>query len=458
MGIGVRAANETDTFSWKKFNSGNAASSIPRINITYDSYPATATNRSTVPATACVTGSTRPFVNTATPTLKAAVSDPDGGSLYGNFDVWPTGGAASVWSGNSAAVSSGAVASATVASGKLVNGSNYSWRVHAGSQTIKWEVAVVRRREGASSRWDGYGSPVTTTVALLANPLAGRGRGARLAGPVRAALAEAGLDVLVLAGDSAEHSTELAAEAVTRGIDGVVAIGGDGLVHCAIQALAGTRVPLGIVPAGAGNDLAGTLGIPTDPRAAVGVIVAGATRAIDLGRAGTRWWATVLCAGFDSTVIARAERIRWPRGPRRYDLATWLELVRLQPHRMRLTLDGEAVEHDVTLVAVGNGDRYGGGMLICPTARLDDGLLDVTVGGAVGRVKLARLKPLVRTGRHVGDPSATVYRAREVTLDAPGVAAYADGERIGPLPVSTRCMPAALRVFVPPDRSVPAAA
>jgi diacylglycerol kinase (ATP) len=298
---------------------------------------------------------------------------------------------------------------------------------------------------------------VTTTVALLANPLAGRGRGGRLAGPVRAALAAAGLDVLVLAGDSAERSTELAAEAVAEGVDGVVAVGGDGLVHCALQALAGTGVPLGVVPAGGGNDLAGTLGLPLDPAAAVATIAAGRTRTIDLGRidgagagaGGGRWWATVLCAGFDSAVAARAAGIRWPRGPRRYDVATWLELVRLRPHPLRLTVDGTLHEQLVTLVAVGNGDRYGGGLLICPGAVPDDGVLDVTVGGAVGRLTLARLKPLLRTGRHVAHRSATVHRAREVVLDAPGLMAYADGEPVGPLPVRTSCVPGALRVFVP---------
>jgi diacylglycerol kinase (ATP) len=291
---------------------------------------------------------------------------------------------------------------------------------------------------------------VTGTVALLANPRAGRGRGARLAGPVRLALAEAGLDVLVLAGDSGQRSTELATEAVAGGVDAVVAVGGDGLVHCAVQALAGTGVPLGIVPAGGGNDLAGALGIPADPAAAVAAIAAGRTRDIDLGRlADGRWWAGVLNAGFDSAVAARAERLRRPRGPLRYDIATWLELARLRPHRMRLTLDGELTERDVTLVAVGNSNRYGGGMLITPAAVLDDGVFDITVGEAMTRRQLAGLKPSVRAGRHVLNARVTVHRAREVTLDAPGLSAYADGERIGPLPVTTVCVPSALRVLVP---------
>lgn len=307
-------------------------------------------------------------------------------------------------------------------------------------------------------RRGAYGAGVIGTVALLANPAAGRGRGARLAGPVREALAAAGLDVLVLAGDSGAASVELARDAVAGGIGAVVAVGGDGLVHCALQALAGTGVPLGIVPAGGGNDLAGALGVPADPVAAVAAITAGRTREVDLGRtvdAGAggvpagRWWAGVLNAGFDSAVVERAERMRRPRGPRRYDVATWLELGRLRPHRMLLTLDGVRSERDVTLVAVGNSHRYGGGMLIAPDARLDDGVFDVAVAEAMTRRHLALLKPRVRAGTHVRDALVSVQRVSQVHLDAPGLLAYADGERLGPLPVSTTCVPAALRVLVP---------
>jgi diacylglycerol kinase (ATP) len=288
------------------------------------------------------------------------------------------------------------------------------------------------------------------TVALLANPRAGRGRGARLARPVREALAATGLDVAVLSGTSGAESVELARAAVAAGTDAVVAVGGDGLVHCAVQAVAGTGVPLGIVPAGGGNDLAGELGIPADPREAVAVIAAGRTRDVDLGRTdrGT-WWAGVLNAGFDSQVVARAERMRRPRGSLRYDLAVYLEIANLRPHRMRITLDGVTTERPVTLVAVGNSPRYGGGMRIAPGADLTDGVFDVVVAEAMTRATLARLKPLVRAGTHVRHPQVHVYRAASVTLDAPDLPAYADGEPIGVLPVTTTCVPTAMRVLVP---------
>jgi diacylglycerol kinase (ATP) len=291
---------------------------------------------------------------------------------------------------------------------------------------------------------------VAVTVALLANPRSGRGRGARLAGPVRAALAAAGLDVLVLAGESGAESVALASGAVGNGVDAVVAVGGDGLVHCALQAVAGTGVPLGIVPAGGGNDLAGELGIPADARAAVEVIAAGRTRDIDLGRTDRGvWWGGVLNAGFDSQVVARAERMRRPHGPLRYDLAAYREIADLRLHRMRITLDGVSREETVTLVAVGNSSRYGGGMRIAPGAELDDGLFDVVVAEAMTRRTLVRLKPLVRAGTHVRHAQVRVHRAASVTLNAPDLPAYADGEPIGPLPVTTTCVRRVLRVLVP---------
>jgi diacylglycerol kinase (ATP) len=180
------------------------------------------------------------------------------------------------------------------------------------------------------------------------------------------------------------------------------------------------------------------------------VIAAGRSRLVDLGRTdrGT-WWAGVLNAGFDSQVVARAERMRRPRGPLRYDLAAYLEIANLRHHRMRITLDGVTTEQQVTLVAVGNSPRYGGGMLIAPGADLTDGVFEVVIADAMTRATLARLKPQVRAGTHVRHPQVHVHRAAAVTLDAPDLPAYADGEPIAPLPVSTICVPAAMRVLVP---------
>src|SRR5205823_3250338 len=151
------------------------------------------------------------------------------------------------------------------------------------------------------------------------------------------------------------------------------------------------------------------------------------------------WWSTILSAGFDAAVTERANRMRWPRGPRRYDLAILVELYRLAAHEFTLTLDGEPWHGPATLVAVGNAPSYGGGMRMCPAADPTDGLLDVTVVGRLSRTTLVRFKPQLRDGSHLSHPFVTTHRARTVTIVADGPSAYADGERLAPLPVTLEC-------------------
>jgi diacylglycerol kinase (ATP) len=175
-------------------------------------------------------------------------------------------------------------------------------------------------------------------------------------------------------------------------------------------------------------------------------LVAGTARTVDLGRTAGRWWATVLCCGFDSLVTDRANRLRWPRGRRRYDVAVLVELARLRPREVTLVLDGEVRTGPVTLVAVGNTSSYGGAMRICPGADPADGLFDVTVVGPMSRRELVRSRPLLTAGTHVGSPAVTVHRAASVALEAPGITTYADGEPVAALPATAECVPGALRV------------
>jgi diacylglycerol kinase (ATP) len=259
---------------------------------------------------------------------------------------------------------------------------------------------------------------------------------------------------LLVAADRAAAETAVAR--VRADVDAVVVLGGDGVVHAAVQGLAGTGTPLAVLPAGTGNDLAHALGVPADPLAALDAaladLAAGAGRAVDLVRssstAGERWWATVLCCGFDSAVSDRVNRLRWPAGPRRYDLAIALELARLRPRPVRLTVDGVVTEHEVTLVAVGNTGWYGGGLKICPDADPTDGLLDVTVVGPVSRTELVRTRPRLAAGTHVDHPAVRVLRGREVQLDSTEpLTTWADGEPVGPVPVRSTVVPGALTVL-----------
>ncbi|MFF3109393.1 diacylglycerol kinase [Kitasatospora sp. NPDC057904] len=294
------------------------------------------------------------------------------------------------------------------------------------------------------------------TVALLANPAAGAGHAAPAAERAVARLRALGVEVERHAGRDAEDAARLAREAVAGGADALAVVGGDGMVNLALQAVAGTAVPLGVVPAGTGNDHAREYGLPRDaPEAAADVIAAGRTRTVDLGRItgpdGTaHWFGSVLATGFDSLVSDRTNRLRWPRGRMRYNLAILAEFANLRPLPFRITLaDGTVIERDLTLAAVGNTRSYGGGMLICPAALPDDGLLDVTLVAAMPRLRIARFFPTVFKGTHVHHPEVETHRTPSLRIESPGITSYADGEFIAPLPVEVTAVPNALRLLVP---------
>jgi diacylglycerol kinase (ATP) len=292
-------------------------------------------------------------------------------------------------------------------------------------------------------------------VAVVVNPAARSGAHTGSATKAVERLREHGHRVTEISGGSAHESSELILTAVRTGIDALVVVGGDGTVNLAVQHLAGTGVPLGVVPAGTGNDFATSLGIPQlEPERAADVIAAGVVRRIDLARVSSvdgdpRFYVTVLASGFDSRVNDRANRMRFPRGDSRYRIAILLEFLRLAPIPYRVTVDDVDLVGPFVMASVGNTRTYGGGIPICPDADPGDGRLDVTVVSASGRLRLLRLLPTVYRGTHVEHPEVTTLRGRHVRLEAADVTAYADGDPVGALPLSIDVLPGALGVFAP---------
>ncbi|MGI8901974.1 MAG: diacylglycerol kinase [Nocardioides sp.] len=285
-------------------------------------------------------------------------------------------------------------------------------------------------------------------IALLTNPASGKGRGRRTAAIALPRLREAGFGVRELEGRDADEALDLAREVVADELEALVVCGGDGMVHVAVQALAGSRTALGVIPAGTGNDVARALGVPrNDPQLAADVVIASRVREVDLAQVGPTYFVSVLATGFDSLVNDRANAMRWPRGQMRYNLATLAELRAFEPLPYVLELDGRPRSLEAMLVAVGNGPSYGGGLRIAHGASIDDGMLDVVIIRPMSKGKLVRTYPKLFSGRHVEMPEFEHHRVREVSVSAPGIVAYADGERIGPLPLTVRVAPRALRVL-----------
>jgi diacylglycerol kinase (ATP) len=223
-------------------------------------------------------------------------------------------------------------------------------------------------------------------------------------------------------------------------IKGVIAVGGDGLAHLILQIAVPAEVPFVIVPGGTGNDFARTLGwSPKNLPQLLRKIVSTSAKAIDLGNVDSEWFGAILSTGFDSVVNERANALTWPKGPARYNAAIALELPRFRAIEYELTLDGEKFSTEAMLIAVGNGQSYGAGMRICPLAKLDDGLFDVVILEPVSTVEFVKVFPSVYAGKHINHPRVRTMRAKKVLIEGSTIA-YADGERIGPAPVSAECI------------------
>lgn len=285
----------------------------------------------------------------------------------------------------------------------------------------------------------------TMTVHVLGNPAARGGTGD--VETVVDQLRSRGLDAELLEATSAAAAEGAAAEAVAAGAERIVAVGGDGLVRIALQAVAETDVVLGLVPQGTGNDFAralGLLGGSLDDRVS-SALDPGVP--VDAMRTNHGWVASVATMGFAGDVTARANGLRWPRGAQRYTVATLLQLPRLRTVTATVEIDGVVHDAPTTMMSIGNTSYFGGGMKTCPGVTPTDGRLEVVVIGDVGRGTFLRVFPTVFSGRHVRHRDVTVHSCTSVTIASDDdVLMWADGDELGPLPVTCEAVPGAVRV------------
>ena len=292
-------------------------------------------------------------------------------------------------------------------------------------------------------------------MVVAVNPMASFGHRREVGPRVVERLRAAGHRVVAMDEANIELLRRETAKAIQDGADALVVVGGDGMANLGIDLVAETGLPLGIVPSGTGNDLADGLGIPIrDTEAAIDLLLAALQReprTIDAGtiRHGelTTWFGCVVSAGFDATVNERANLMTRPRGRSRYIVALLRELATLQPRAYRIHADGRLIETEAMLVSVANNRSLGGGMRIAPDADLSDGRLDLFIVERMSRLRFLRVFPKVFRGEHTGLPEVTLLPVSSVSIDAEGIVAYADGERIGPLPIQVTVAPGALRVL-----------
>jgi len=279
--------------------------------------------------------------------------------------------------------------------------------------------------------------------AVVVNPVSGSGKGAILGTETAGFFSEKRLPYQIITATSADKLRINLAEFLDNNvgsIDGVIAVGGDGLVHLVLQIVVPRNIPFSAIPAGTGNDFVRALGWNLDEiRTQLNAVVSEPPTAIDLGLVDSEWFGAVLSTGFDSVVNEKANTLKWPKGPSKYNVAIAMELPKFKSLKYTIELDSRVIETEAMLIAVGNGRSYGGGMKVCPDAVMNDGLFDVMVLRPVSKVEFVRVFPTVFSGRHVDHKQVDIYRTKRVSLHAPAIA-YADGERIGGLPVRAECI------------------
>jgi YegS/Rv2252/BmrU family lipid kinase len=287
-------------------------------------------------------------------------------------------------------------------------------------------------------------------LLLLVNPASGHGRAQALLPKVERELDQRRMVFRVERTQDAAHAIEEALHAVELGEVPVV-MSGDGLIGVVGGALAGSEVPLGIVPGGRGNDLARVLGIPDDPAGAVGVLEAGETRRIDVGEVNGQRFLGIASVGFDSDANRIANETKVVRGNLVYAYAAIRALAGWRSARFTVRAGDDRLRFTGWGLAVANNKAYGGGMYAAPDAMLDDGEFDIVMLGDVGKFRFVRSILLkVFKGTHIEDDAVKVFRTPFVELSASRpFAVYADGEHLTDLPASLRILPAALTVVAP---------
>ena len=288
---------------------------------------------------------------------------------------------------------------------------------------------------------------------VVCNASAGKGKGSILAGEFIKLLSNSGLENKLIDCDTfAETKMLLEKEIQTNRYNYLIAVGGDGLVNLCLQFVAEKPICLGVIPAGTGNDFARATGFNGKSVDEIFSIFSRSKPVkIDLGKAvsadESKWFVQVLSTGFDAIVNSLANKMTWPRGKSKYTIATILILSRFKSIPYMVEIDGRIFEQNAMLLAVANGESYGGGMRICPGASNSDGIFDVLIVRPVTKIVLLTIFPKVFKGNHIPHPKIDVYKGKYIKISSPTVA-YADGEFVSQLPLEVTNVPNALTTWL----------
>jgi len=271
-------------------------------------------------------------------------------------------------------------------------------------------------------------------VKIVLNPYAGRWKAKANIVPLKEMLAALDIPFDLTVTERPGHGIAVARAAAEVGFKTIVAAGGDSTINEVVNGMAqaGSGTPvgtLGVIPLGTANDLAFTLGIPTELRAACERLRDGQPRLIDLCRVNDRYFVNNSAVGLEPTVTLEAEKITVVKGTLRYLLAAFRAIMKNPAWYARIVWDDGQYDGSVVLISMGNGARTGG-FYLTPNAKVDDGKLDFIFAPAMGRLALLRLLPQTLSGKHIHRPNITYCQTTRLTIETDETPLHTDGEVI----------------------------
>lgn len=289
------------------------------------------------------------------------------------------------------------------------------------------------------------------TPYFIVNPTAGGGRAADRFLKVRQLLDSRGTEYRFVLTEHPRHSIELAEAAYAAGERLIVAVGGDGTLSETASVLYTKQdVVMGMFPFGTGNDIAKALGLPTEPEAAVELLLSGSQRRMDIGLANEQPFINVAGLGFDVDVLVNTERFKKRfHGMLPYVFGILRTMFHLNRIPAKVTANGEVIETTMLLCAVGNGTHIGGGMAVTPNADPYDGLFDVCLVRSVNIFTFVALLPSFIKGKHVNKKPCTCFRTSQITVECAPTLLDIDGEVTNSSPVTFKNLQSALTVIAP---------
>lgn len=267
---------------------------------------------------------------------------------------------------------------------------------------------------------------------FIINPIAGKGKTLRLVPEITEYCESKGYEYEIAITEYPKHATEIARMHSSSGSLRIYSVGGDGTLNEVLNGMAGSGSRLAAIPSGSGNDFIKSLIGAAPPKNLVESAVEGTERLIDYVKVNDKFFINIASIGFDAEVAYQAgylKKLPFVSGSLAYILGIFTAILKCSNHPMKIKVDDTLLSSKTLLIAVGNGNYYGGGMLALPNASIDDGLLDICHVEAMKRSKILKLFPKYMKGLHAPIKGVHFYRGKkvEISLDKP-IPMNLDGE------------------------------